>query len=200
LSGTIDVYSRKTVDLLENYNTQLPPFIQSTIYTNVGSIKNNGIELMLNGEIINKKNFIWNSTITASKQANKLVSFSNDVYSILYNEYGGIGGNGDLGNAIRTYAGGNLGAFFGKRFAGFTPTGDWLFYKADGTAVPAAQITDADRTFIGNGIPKYYASWTNNFKYKRFDLTIFLRGKFDYDVLNTTQLTYGNKDHYLIMC
>ena len=46
---------------------------------------------------------------------------------------------------------------------------------------------------LGNAIPKYFASWTHNFSYKNFDLRIFLRGKFDYKILNTTALTYGNK-------
>lgn len=193
LSGSLDVYNRKTVDLLEDYNTQLPPYIQSTIYTNVGSIQNRGIELSLNGALINRKDFSWNATVTASTQSNKMLSFSNDVYSINYLEFGDIGGSGDLGRAIRTVEGGKLGEFYGKRFAGFTADGDWLFYKADGTAVTSDKITDADKTVIGNAIPKYYASWTNNFRYKNFDLTIFFRGKFDYDILNTTELSYGNK-------
>lgn len=193
ISGTIDVYNRKTVDLLQNYNTQLPPFIQSTTFANVGSIQNKGVELSLTGQIINRKDFSWSATLTASTQSNKLVNFSNDIYNIDYIEYAGINGNGALGNAIRTVAGGPLGEFFGKRFAGFTSTGDWLFYKADGTKVGPDQITDADKAFIGNGIPKYYASLTNTFRYKNFDLSIFLRGKFGYQILNTTELSYGNK-------
>lgn len=193
LGGSIDVYKRKTVDLLENYNTQLPPFIQSTIYTNVGSIQNSGVELSLNGTILSGKPFGWKAVLTASTQSNKMVSFSNDLYNIDYIEYGGIGGNGDLGQAIRTVEGGKLGNFYGKHFAGFTSAGDWLFYKADGSAVSSDKITDADKSVIGNGIPRYYASWTNNFTYKNFDLTLFFRGKFDYDILNTTDLSYGNK-------
>jgi TonB-linked SusC/RagA family outer membrane protein len=193
ITGTLDVYNRKTVDLLQSYNTQLPPFIQSTIFTNVGSIQNKGVELSLTGQIMTSKDFSWSSTLTASTQSNKLLSFSNDTYNIDYIEYAGINGNGALGNAIRTVAGGPLGEFFGKRFAGFTSTGDWLFYKADGTKVGPDEITDADKTNIGNGIPKYYASLTNTFRYKSFDLTIFLRGKFGYDILNTTELSYGNK-------
>lgn len=193
LNGTLDVYKRKTTDLLADYNTQLPPYIQSTIYTNVGAIQNSGIELSLNGLILKRGDFSWNSMVTASTQSNKMLSFSNDIYNIDYLEFGPISGNGALGNAIRTVAGGKLGDFFGKRFAGFTSTGDWLFYNAKGEKVSADVITDADKSVIGNGIPKYYASWTNNFKYKQFDLTVFLRGKFDYDVLNTTELSYGNK-------
>ncbi|WP_316832278.1 TonB-dependent receptor [Pedobacter aquatilis] len=193
LSGSIDVYDRKTVDLLASYNTQLPAYIQSTIFTNVGSIQNKGIELSLTGNIIEGKDFSWISTITGSHQRNKMISFSNDVYNIDYMEFGSIGGNGALGNAIRTVAGGDLGEFYGKRFAGFNASGQWLFYKADGSVVTSDKITDADKTVIGNAIPKYYASWSNTFRYKKLDLTIFFRGKFDYDVLNTSEISYGNQ-------
>src|SRR5690606_17620511 len=46
---------------------------------------------------------------------------------------------------------------------------------------------------IGNAVPKYYLSLNNTFSYKRFDLRVFMRGKFGYDILNTMALTYGNK-------
>lgn len=194
LSGSIEVFQRRTEDLLENYNTQLPPFIQATIYTNVGTIESKGIELTLNAVAVNTKNFVWDMDFTASTTKNRLVSFSNDVFKITFKEYGGIGGFGDLGNAIRTYEGDKIGNFFGKRFAGFDANGKWLFYKADGkTKVPFGEIKETDRTVIGNGVPKYYVSWTNNFSYKGFDLRVFFRGRFGYDILNTMELSYGNK-------
>lgn len=104
-----------------------------------------------------------------------------------------------MGDAIRTYEGGKLGEFWGKRFAGFDADGKWLFYKRDGSKVRNDQINNSfdrnvtDYAPIGNAIPKYYASWTNTFNYKGFDLRVFLRGKFDYDILNTTAISYGNK-------
>ena len=36
-----------------------------------------------------------------------------------------------------------------------------------------------DKHIIGNGLPKYYAGWNNNFRYKNFDLSITMRGAFD---------------------
>ncbi|MFD2286148.1 hypothetical protein GJU39_22040 [Pedobacter petrophilus] len=113
--------------------------------------------------------------------------------------FGGIGGAGDLGDAFRTYEGRNIGEFWGKRFAGFTPEGKWTFFNKNGVAVPNAQINTSpfrdqtDLALIGNAIPKYYLSLGNTFTYKKFDLTIFLRSKLDFDVLNTVALSYGNK-------
>lgn len=192
--GSIDLYQRKTNDLLFNYSTQLPPFIQSTIYTNVGAIQNKGIELTLHGTLVKHRDFNWNMFATASTGSNKMVSFSNAVYSASFVEFGGIGGFGALGNAIRTVEGGNLGDFYGKRFAGFDAAGKWLFYKADGkTTANFSGITGSDLTVIGNGIPKYYVSWTNDITYKNFDFRLFFRGRFGYKILNTMDISYGNK-------
>ncbi|MDN5284661.1 MAG: SusC/RagA family TonB-linked outer membrane protein [Mucilaginibacter sp.] len=199
ISGAIDVFQRKTKDLLDTYVTPQPPFIRSSIYANVGTISAKGIELSLSFAAIKSRNFKWNMDITGSTTKNTLDSYSNSVYKQEYKTFGDIGGYGALGDAIRTYEGGPLGQFWGKRFAGFDADGKWLFYKRDGSKVHNDQINNSfdrnvtDYAPIGNAIPKYYASWTNTFNYKGFDLRIFLRGKFDYDILNTTAISYGNK-------
>jgi TonB-linked SusC/RagA family outer membrane protein len=199
LGGAIEVYSRRTEDLLEYYTSQLPPYVRETIYTNVGTIGTTGLEITLNGVVMNKSGFLWKMDIAASTAKNVMKSFSNDVYKSDFKDYGGIGGFGALGNAIRTFEGGDLGTFYGKRFAGFDENGKWLFYKRDGSAVPFDQINNSidpeqsDLVVIGNAIPKYYLSWTNTVNYKNFDLTIFFRGRFGYQILNTMEISYGNK-------
>ena len=50
-----------------------------------------------------------------------------------------------------------------------------------------------DLTWIGNGVPKYMASLTQSFTYKNFDLMLFFRGKFDFDILNTQDMFFGSK-------
>src|SRR5690606_9299123 len=135
-----------------------------------------------------------------STNRNRLDSFSDDTYKAHYRDFGSIGGAGALGDAIRTFEGSRMGDFYGKRFAGFSEDGKWLFYKKDGSAVPFDQINDSrtdlentDLAVIGNAIPKFYASWNNTVTYKNFDLRVFFRGRFGYDVLNTTELSYGNR-------
>lgn len=200
LSGSIDVFKRTTKDLLDTYITPQPPYVQSTIYANVGQISSKGIELALSYAAIKKGDFSWDIDVTASTLKNTLDSYSNDLFKVTSKTFGEIGGAGALGDAITTYEGGALGEFWGKKFAGFTEDGKWLFYNRNGEAVRNDQIhtgTDlatTDYVKLGNAIPKYYASWNNNFRYKQFDLRIFLRGKFDYKILNTTALTYGNKN------
>ncbi len=193
VSGELDVYNRETVDLLHRYTAQQPPFVQSQLYTNVGSINNKGVELYLNTSVIQDQNYSWSIDVTANYQANKLTSLSNDVFTLSWLNYYNLPSPGNLGPAIRLEEGGAVGNFYGKRFAGFTEDGEWLFYKADGTPAPVEEINDQDLTVIGNGVPKYNLSWSNNFRYKNFDLTLFFRGKFGFDILNTKDLYFGNK-------
>ncbi|WP_027125096.1 SusC/RagA family TonB-linked outer membrane protein [Gelidibacter mesophilus] len=192
LTGALDIYSRKTEDLLLNYDVPQPPFVQPRIFTNVGNISNNGVELALTYRVINNDNFSWTADFTGSYQQNELTKLSNQVFKVTDIRGGNIGNPGNLGDAIINKEGGPIGNFVGKRFAGFTVDGKWLFHKADGSIGRVSDMVDADKAIIGNGLPKYYASLTNTFQYKGFDLTIFLRGKFKYDILNTVDIFYGN--------
>jgi TonB-linked SusC/RagA family outer membrane protein len=193
ISGSLDVYKRKTEDLLASYNTQVPPFVTPSVYTNVGSIENNGIELALQGVLIKKQDFNWTANLTFNYQSNELSSISDDVFKASYFEYGGLPAPGSLGNAIRTQEGAPLGQFYGKRFAGFNQNGKWLFYKADGTTGTTSEMTTKDLSYIGNGVPKYMASLGSRLSYRAFDLSIFFRGKFQFDLLNMPDMYFGNK-------
>lgn len=194
LTGSVDVFTRKTSDVLETFTSQLPPFVTDNIYANVGTLKSNGFEITINSINVDMKDFRWTTDVAFSTARTTLDKFSNNVFKAAYKEYGGIGGFGALGNAIRTYEGGKLGEFYGKRFAGFTEDGKWQFYKKDGTKAPADQLNrETDFSVIGNAIPKYYLSLTNSFKYKNWDLRLFMRGRMGYQVLNTMEMFYGNR-------
>ncbi|MEP0710917.1 MAG: SusC/RagA family TonB-linked outer membrane protein, partial [Algoriphagus sp.] len=193
LTGSLDFYTRNTEDLLYNYTAQQPAFVKGSLLTNVGSINNKGIELYLSSTIMEKGDFSWQMDLTANTQINEITSLSNDVFTVSWIETGGLPSPGNLGNAIRVEEGGAVGNFYGKRFAGFNEDGKWLFHKADGTTGTAGEMSQEDLTIIGNGVPKYMASLNNVLRYKGFDLTIFFRGKFDFDILNTKEMYFGNK-------
>jgi len=193
ITGALDIYSRTTEDLLLSYTVPQPPYVQGSIYTNVGTINNKGVELSLSAMVLQSGDFSWDIDLAASHQKNKLVTLSNDVFIASELFGGGIGNPGNLGDAIRNTEGGPIGDFYGKRFAGFTRNGEWLFYRQDGSIGTVSQMTEEDKTILGNGLPKYYASLTNTFRYRNLDLTVFFRGKFDYDILNTVDIFYGNQ-------
>ncbi|HAT93374.1 MULTISPECIES: SusC/RagA family TonB-linked outer membrane protein [Sphingobacterium] len=193
LTGSLDVYNRKTKDLLYQYKAQQPAYVSTNIWYNVGEVSNKGVELQLSGVPIQKEDFKWTVDFAGSYQKNKLVTMSNDIFKSNWMTFGGLPSPGNLGDAIRLEEGGEIGSFYGKRYAGLNDAGEWLFYKADGSKATIADINDNDRAYIGNGVPKFNASLGNRFAYKGFDLTVFFRGKFKYDILNTADMFFGNQ-------
>lgn len=193
LNGSIDIYNRNTKDLLYNYNAQQPPYVRDFIYTNVGSIRNTGVELQISASAIQRQNFSWDIDFASSYQTNELTKLSSEVFQANWLSFYGLPSPGNLGNAFRLEEGGAVGNFYGKRFAGFNDEGKWLFYKQDGSTGRASEISEDDLTIIGNGVPKFQASLNNRFVYKNFDLTLLFRGKFGFDILNLKELYFGNK-------
>lgn len=194
ITGSLDLYKRNTTDLLHQYTAQQPGFVTSSIWYNVGEVSNKGVELTIAALAMNRGDFQWNIQFAGNYQQNKLVKLSNDTFKSNWLEFGGLPSPGNLGAALRLEEGGEIGSFYGKRYAGLTDDGKWLFHRADGSIGTSSEVNDNDRYYIGNGVPKYQASLSNRFTYKGFDLTIFLRGKFKYDILNTADMFFGNKN------
>src|SRR5690606_33116384 len=64
LSGTFDAFLRKSKDVISNYDAPVPPFLHSTIFTNVGTTSARGIELSLNWHVINQSEFRYTTSLT----------------------------------------------------------------------------------------------------------------------------------------
>lgn len=192
LSGTIDYYVRNTRDLIYSYGTQVPPFIFNSITTNVGTLRNNGIEVTLNVVPIQKEKFSWNSNLNFSYNKNVLAKFSNDQYKRSFVDYSGLPAPGNLGNVYRLQEGYPVASFYGKRFKGFTDQGKWIFEDLDGDG---NDRSDKDKTFIGNGTPKFNAGFNNTINYGNFTLNLYFRGAFGFDILNLKNIYYGNRKY-----
>lgn len=192
LTGSVDYYVRTNKDLLGSYNVPLPPNSQSQTFANVGTMKNSGIELTLSAAVVKHTDFSYNATLAFSFNKNKFISFSNDLYDGgTFQDMAGLPGPGSPGTIQRIEEGRSIGEFFMLRSAGVNDKGALLVYKKDGSIVPANEASQDDRQYVGNGLPKYIASMGHNFRYKRFDLNIFLRGSFGYKIFNTPAFYLG---------
>lgn len=193
-SGSIDYFIRNTDDILYEYNAQQPSYVRDKIWANVGSMRSTGVEFQLSAIAIENKDFRWSIDLAANYMIeNKLTKLSNDVYKANWLNFYGLPSPGNLGDAIRLEEGRNVGDFYGKRFAGFTDDGKWLFYKKDGTTGLASEISDEDKAYIGNGVPKFQGSLTHNFSYKNWDLSLMFTTRLGFDILNLKDLYYGNR-------
>lgn len=192
LSGSINYYIRTNKNLLGYYNVPTPPFVQTTTFANVGTMKNSGVELQLNARIVSNKDFTYSVTVAGATNNNKFVSFSNNVYQGQKYQYmANMPAPGSPGPSQRLEEGRRIGSFYMYKSAGIDATGRLMVYDSKGNIIPGNTATEADKQFVGNGLPLYTASLGNTITYKKLDVSIFFRGAFKYDVFNTTAFYIG---------
>jgi len=184
LNGTIDVYDKRTKDMLYSYNVPSNgQYFVNTITANVGEMSNKGIELSLGTDIFKTDNFTWNTRLVGTAYKNEIVSLQNDQFDvgiIRYNEFGGRGLTDVYASQLRE--GHPLGEFLIPHFAGFSENGQVLLEGEDGTPTP--DYTKAKLYEAGVAQPRLSASFINSFQYGNFDLNFQLRGVFGNKILN----------------
>jgi hypothetical protein len=192
LSGSVNYYTRTNKDLLGSYNVPVPPNLQGTTYVNVGTMKNSGIEVQLTATAVRTKNFRYDISFAGSTNNNKFVSFSNEVYNGgTFQDGVAMPAPGSPGNLQRLQEGVRVGSYYTLHAAGVDNTGALQVFNKKGEVITATQANNDDRRFVGNGLPKFMASLGNSFRYKNWDLGIFLRGNFGYKIFNTTAFYLG---------
>ena len=186
ISGTIDFYHRLTTNLLYSYTVPTPPYVYDTIFTNVGEISNNGIEITLSVIPVRVKDFEWNMTYTLSHNSNKLKKFTNKefengTYKVGWSTSGAC-------YTQRLIERESLGTFYGPVWTGIDANGnDILKGQGSDGSVPEEQWEK-----IGNAYPDFQMGWSNNFRYKKFDLGFSLRASIGGDILNNYAMEYAN--------
>ena len=116
LGGTLDYYYRLTTDLLYEYNVPVPPYDYKTLFTNVGSISNMGIELTLYATPVKTRDWVWNTTLVAAHNENKLIKFTNEEFQNQDYEIGWAAT--PVGAYLqRLMEGESLGSFYAPRYS-----------------------------------------------------------------------------------
>jgi len=193
LSGSIDVYNRKVDGLLANYSVPTPPYLYPTIMANGGTIENKGIEVLVTGVPVQTNDFQWTTTGTYSANKNKLKSLDGAFRS--QNDFfdtGDVYFEGMTARSHRVQVGKPIGNFYGYKVVDVNEQGEWVYLNRNGERVNYSDFAQSpdDRQVIGNGIPKWYLSWINNFRYKNFDLSINMRGAFGFQIINEARMNY----------
>ena len=195
VSGSINYFNRRQQDLLGNYKVSVPPYLFDETFVNVGTMKNTGLEFDIQWNAVKTKDFDYSVSVVGSTMSNEFVDFSNSDY--VGQDFYNVCGTEDpypFYNLQRIEKGKRIGNFYMWKYAGVDSNGDWLVYDKDGDIIKAAQASDADRREVGNGLPKFTGSMTHNFRYKDFDLTLFFRGAFGYDIFNIHDFYYGTRN------
>lgn len=193
--GSLNYFNRRQQDLLGNYTVPVPPNIHNETFVNVGTMKNSGFEFDINFNVVDTKDFSYSFGVIGSTMSNKFVDFSNSEY--VGRDYDNRVSTEDpypYYTLQRIEKGQSVGNFHMWRYAGISSEGEWLVYDKDGDIIRASQATDDDRCIVGNGMPKFTMSTTHNFRYRNFDLALFFRGAFDYDIFNIHDFYYGTRN------
>ena len=195
LSGTIDLYNRDVEGLIYNYTVPTPPNFYPTTTANGGKMQNRGIEVLLNIVPVIAKDFEWNTTFTFSTNSNKLKSLDGSVFKTDYDYFD----TGWLAEPVKTSShrvqvGEKIGNFWGFKVVDVDNNGKWIYEDKDGKLVPYDEFSRApeEKKIIGNGLPQMYAGWNNYIQYKNFDLSISMRGAFNFDIINEARMYYEN--------
>jgi TonB-linked SusC/RagA family outer membrane protein len=165
LSGELDVYLKKTRDLLLAVNVpSTNGYFDNVNFTNqilrnLGRLENKGIELLLNGRIIERTNLSWNANFNIAFNRNRIQDIDGQIIegSFVYS---------------RAMEGEPIGAFFMQKFIGVDPaTGDALYLGEDDK--PTADYSLAKRTVVGNPNPDFTGGFGTNLNLHAFDANVF---------------------------
>lgn len=196
LSGSLDLFIRDGKDVIGDYKVPMPPYLHENIVANVGTTTSKGFEFQANWDAVKTKDFSYSTNVNLSYTTSKLKSFSNERYQLGFIEpTDGFPSPGNPGKAQRLEEGIPIGAFYGFRYAGVDDAGNILIWqegKKGGETKLGADGNEKDKVYLdGNGVPKWELSWGNTFTYKEFDLSLFFRGRFNYDIINQYEMYYG---------
>lgn len=184
LGGNFDYYYRLTTDLLYEYNVPVPPYDYKTLFTNVGSISNTGLELTLYATPVKTRDIVWTTSLVAAHNENKLIKFTNEEFKNQDYEIGWIAT--PVGAYVqRLIEGESLGSFYAPIWDSVGPDGSDVLKNEFMGKVPTAKWSR-----IGSAYPDLTLGWSNSLRYKEWTLSATLRASLGGKVFNSYRANY----------
>ena len=176
LTATLDFYVKNTSNIL--YQVPVTGLVGVTsIWKNIGKMRNTGVELTIGGDIIRTKDLTWNVTANISHNSNELRDLYKQrdangnyvVKPVIISDGTSIAGTAqrilEIGEPVDTY--------YMKEWAGVNPEDgkpQWYMNDADGNKVVTDDYSKASYYKCGNSSPDVYGSFSTSVFYKNFDL------------------------------
>lgn len=198
INGSLEFYQTTTRDLL--YDMVIPTITGfGTVSSNIGKIKNKGVEFIITSHNFATRDFEWSTTFNISANRNKIVS-------LLGKDADGDGKEDDL-TSSGLFIGEPISAIYNYQIDGIwqlndeIPTGyhpgNYRIVDTDGKE----GITTDDRIILGKKDPAYRLGLLNKFRYKDLTLSFFINsiqgGKDGYMAANSGSLNRGDVNHRL---
>jgi iron complex outermembrane receptor protein len=193
VSFSVDIYYKKTKDLLAFISVPAGSNLTNQLWTNVGNIENRGLEFTLSGSPVRNKDFTWDLSYNFTYNKSEITNLS----KIKDNSAVGIAGGGIAGGVGNTVQISTVGyepwAFFvykqvydqnGKPIEGL-----YVDLNKDGVS------NENDKYRYKNSQPKYFMGLSSQFGYKKWTFSFAARASFDnymYNNFHSNNGTYQN--------
>ena len=175
ISGSVEYYDRTTKDLIMNKTVPVTSGY-SSVKANVGTVRNNGVEVLLNTVNVKTSDFTWRTSVNVSYNKNRIVDlqYKEDLSSRgpalegMWGDYSNlwiIGQPIDINFSLKTIGIWQTDEAAEAAKYGCKP-GQFKPWDQDGDG----KITDADRFINGKRTPDWIGGMTNTFTWKNFDL------------------------------
>lgn len=200
LSGSMGYYMKETKDLLLNISVA-PSSGFPSLVTNIATIENQGLELELNGVVIDKPDFKWNVAFNIARNRSKVVDIQGGEFSDP-NDREAL----NLGTSV-VREGEQLGLLWGRVVKGILKDQAAVdAYKEKSWAIPYFQrylgVGDYEYEFdetgwykedvIGNASPDFFGGLTNTFTYKDFSLSALFTYSYGNDLMYQNDVNNTN--------
>jgi TonB-linked SusC/RagA family outer membrane protein len=186
LSLSFDYYNKDTRDLLASI--QLPTSAgYSNTLSNVGKIRNSGIELGLNGMLVDTRAVKWSMGVNFTKNKSKAIKLAggSDVFGVAIPQPLSVSVN-----LVRE--GLPVGVFYGFLEDGLDANGAIKYKDLDGIA----GITNADRTIIGDPNPDFIYNLNSRTTVRNFEFNFSFQGVQGNDIFNVNKTAVANSFYF----
>ncbi len=187
LSGNIDYYYRNTTDLINVVDVPAGTNFRNRVVSNVGSLRNTGLEFAFNGVAIDMKNFKWDLGVNLTWNDNKITQLTTGEGEDYYIATGGI--STGTGNSIQAHKVGYAASSFYVYETAQDANGQ--FYVVDRN--DDGQINAADKYMYKDPNADVLIGFQTKFQFYGFDLGISLRasiGNYVYNDVLATNLQW----------
>lgn len=189
LVANVSYYNTLVTDMLYPYRVSTPPYTYPTLIANLGSMRNEGVEVSLGGTIVKTKDWKFSINANVTWQRNKLLSLSGWhgdewLYAADYQAIASIVGAGSKGgdnDIVWQIVGQPLATFYLPRCTGLVDNGKGGYTYGEG-----------ERYIAGQATPKVLLGSNISLKYRNWDLSVQINGAFGHKVFNGTYLAYMN--------
>jgi len=196
-----DYYHNVSSDLILNVPVSPSKGIPNNyITTNAGAMKNTGVEFNISADVVKTRDFSWNTSFNLTTTRNRVTKLAEGIDNITTGSYN------------ITMVGKSIGQLYLYPTGGIDEnTGRRIFYGSDGTKVlcmyeksgkfftedgKAYAESNLQPVVCGNTLPTYYGGWSNNLRYKSFDMLIMFQFSGGNKIYNGTKATCADMRYW----